>query len=97
MLPPHSSINKFIEDNCVFTLSGLAFGLSILLIANIIGTPAACACDIASFVWGITSSSAAATIITKSVTWAPRARIAVKASWPGVSKNAIFWSPTFTE
>ena len=25
-----------------------------------------------------------------SVTWAPRARMAVKASWPGVSRNVIF-------
>ena len=97
ILPPHSSMSKFMEDNWVFTLSGLALGLSILLIAKMIGTPAACAWDIASFVWGITSSSAAATIITKSVTWAPRARMAVKASCPGVSRNAIFWSPTLTE
>ena len=68
MFPPHSSTNKFIEDNCVFTLSGFALGLSILLMANMIGTPAACAWEIASFVCGITSSSAATTIITKSVT-----------------------------
>jgi hypothetical protein len=40
---------------------------------------------IASIVCGITPSSAATTSTTMSVTLAPRARIAVKASWPGVS------------
>ena len=38
-------------------------------------------------VCGITPSSAATTRITMSVALAPRARIAVKASWPGVSKK----------
>ena len=33
----------------------------------------------------MTPSSAATTSTTMSVTFAPRARIAVKASWPGVS------------
>ena len=41
----------------------------------------------ASMVCGITPSSAATTRITISVTFAPRARIAVKASWPGVSRK----------
>ena len=46
----------------------------------------------ASMVWGITPSSAATTSTTMSVAWAPRARIAVKAAWPGVSMNVILLS-----
>jgi len=49
----------------------------------------------ASSVCGMTPSSAATTSTTMSVTLAPRARIAVNASWPGVSTKAIprpsFW------
>jgi hypothetical protein len=56
-----------------------------LLIATIIGTFAALAWLIASTVCGMTPSSAATTRTTISVTDAPRARIAVKAAWPGVS------------
>ena len=37
----------------------------------------------------MTPSSAATTITATSVTFAPRARIAVKASWPGVSRKVI--------
>ena len=48
-----------------------------------IGTLAAFACAMASRVWGMTPSSAATTMIAMSVTRAPRARIAVNASWPG--------------
>ena len=76
------------------TLSGLAPALSILLTATIIGTSAALAWSIASTVCGITPSSAATTMTAMSVTLAPRARIAVKASWPGVSRKVIvlsFW------
>ena len=69
---------------------GLAFGLSILLIATMIGTFAARAWSIASRVCGITPSSAATTRTTMSVTLAPRARIRVNASWPGVSRNTMF-------
>ncbi len=54
-----------------------------------IGAPAAFACRIASIVCGITPSSAATTSTTMSVTDAPRERIAVNASWPGVSMNVI--------
>ena len=36
-------------------------------------------------------SEAATTRITRSVTSAPRARIAVNAAWPGVSMNVIVW------
>ena len=43
--------------------------------------------SIASTVCGMTPSSAATTSTATSVTFAPRARIAVNASWPGVSRN----------
>ncbi len=52
-----------------------------------IGTLAALAWLMASSVWGMTPSSAATTTIAMSVTLAPRARIAVNASWPGVSRK----------
>ena len=55
-----------------------------------IGTFAARAWLIASSVWGMTPSSAATTITAMSVTRAPRARIAVNASWPGVSRKTTF-------
>ena len=67
----------------------LASGLSILFIATTIGTSAALAWAIASLVCGITPSSAATTRMTMSVALAPRARIAVKAAWPGVSRKVI--------
>ena len=57
------------------TRSGLASGLSILLMATTIGTPAARECSIASIVCGMTPSSAATTSTTTSVALAPRARI----------------------
>ena len=63
--------------------------MSTLLTATMIGTPAAFAWLSASTVCGITPSSAATTSTTMSVTSAPRARIAVNASWPGVSMNVI--------
>ena len=88
--PPQSSTSKPCSDNSCLTLSGFADGLSILFIATIKGTPAALAWFIASIVWGIIPSSAATTRIAISVTWAPLALIAVKASCPGVSKNTIF-------
>ena len=71
------------------TRSGLASGRSILLIATIIGTFAALAWLIASTVCGMTPSSAATTSTTISVTLAPRARMALKAAWPGVSMKVI--------
>ena len=66
--------------SCSFILSGFAVGLSILLMANTMGTPAADAWLTASTVCGITSSSAATMMIQMSVTLAPRARMAVNAS-----------------
>jgi len=58
-----------------------------------IGTFAAFAWSIASRVCGITPSSAATPSTTMSVTFAPRARIRVNASWPGVSTNTTLFSP----
>ncbi|MNH40168.1 hypothetical protein D3C79_1014470 [compost metagenome] len=60
-----------------------------MLIATIIGVPAARAWSIASAVCGITPSSAATTNTTISVALAPRARIEVNAACPGVSRNVM--------
>ena len=90
VLPPQSSaINSYSVNSC-FTRSTLALGLSILLTATIISTPAAFAWLIASTVCGMRPSSAATTRIAISVELAPRIRIAVNASCPGVSRNVIF-------
>ena len=56
---------------------------STLVIATMIGTSAALAWLMASTVCGMTPSSAATTSTAMSVACAPRARIAVNASWPG--------------
>ena len=85
--PPHSSGCSPCVVSSWRTRSGLASGRSILLTATTIGTSAAFAWSIASMVCGITPSSAATTSTTMSVALAPRARMAVKASWPGVSRN----------
>ena len=77
----------------VRTRLGSASSLSTLFTATTIGTFAAFAWSSASSVWGITPSSAATTRTAISVTLAPRARIAVNASWPGVSMNVISRSP----
>ena len=58
--------------------------------------PAALAWRMASIVCGLTPSSAATTSTTMSVTLAPRARIAVKAWWPGVSMKVMRWPPFST-
>ena len=65
--PPNSSGTTCSATSSCLTRSVLASGLSILLIATTIGTPAAFACWIASLVCGITPSSAATTRITMSV------------------------------
>ena len=57
--------------------------------ATMIGTSAALAWLMASTVWGMMPSSAATTNTAMSVTWAPRARMEVKAAWPGVSKKVM--------
>ncbi len=87
--PPHASRSTFWSASSFLTRSMLALALSILLMATTIGTLAARAWLIASMVWGITASSAATTRTTMSVARAPRARIEVKASWPGVSRKTI--------
>ena len=78
------------------TRFGSAPSLSILLTATSMGTSAALAWSIASRVCGITPSSAATTITAMSVTLAPRARMAVNAWWPGVSRKVIVWSSWWT-
>jgi hypothetical protein len=50
----------------------------------------------ASFVCGMTPSSAATTSTTTSVMLAPRARMAEKASWPGVSRKVMSPADDFT-
>ena len=94
--PPHSSITRSCSVSSCFILSGFAASLSILLIATIMLTPAAFAWFIASTVWGIIPSSAATTRIAISVTLAPLARIAVKASCPGVSRKVMSLPPAKT-
>ncbi len=89
VVPPHCSGTISYSVSCCMTRSGVAPGLSILLMATRMVTPAALACLIASIVWGMTPSSAATTSTTRSVTWAPRWRMAVKASWPGVSRKVM--------
>ncbi len=96
-LPPYCSTSTPYSESCCITFGGLASGLSTLLIATTMGTPAALAWLMASIVCGITESSAATTRITMSVAWAPRARMAVNASWPGVSRKVILRSFTGTE
>ncbi len=89
--PPHSSGMTPYSVSSWRTRSGLAPGLSILFTATTMGTSAALAWLMASMVCGMTPSSAATTSTMTSVTWAPRARMAVKASWPGVSMKALAW------
>ena len=90
--PPQSSGMTSYSVSSWRTLSGLAPSLSILFTATTMGTPAALAWLIASTVCGMTPSSAATTSTITSVTCAPRARMAVKASCPGVSMKVI-WRP----
>ena len=95
-MPPHSSGCSSSVASSVRTRSMFASGRSTLFTATTIGTSAARACEIDSRVCGITPSSAATTSTAMSVTLAPRARMAVKASWPGVSRKVIFRSPWTT-
>ena len=89
LVPPHSSGTIWYSVSIWRTWSGLAPSLSILFTATMIGTPAALAWWMASIVCGMTPSSAATTSTTTSVALAPRARMAVNASWPGVSMKVI--------
>ena len=85
--PPHFSTTNSCSESWRRTRSGSASVVSILLMATMMGTSAALMWSIASTVCGMTPSSAATTSTAMSVTCAPRARIAVNASWPGVSMN----------
>ena len=78
--PPYDSTMISCSASWAFVLSISAPGASILLIATMIGTPAAFAWSIASSVCGITPSSAATTRTAMSVTRAPFARICVNAA-----------------
>ena len=92
--PPKSSVMISCCNKSLLTRAGSAAGLSHLLIATIVGHPAALAWLMASMVCIMTESSAATTRTTISVIFAPRDRISVKASWPGVSMNVITLSAT---
>ena len=95
VVPPHSSGWRPCVVRSWRTRCGFASGLSILFTATTIGTSAARAWLIDSTVCGMTLSSAATTSTAMSVTLAPRARSAVNASWPGVSRNVTrrpLWS-----
>ena len=87
--PPHSSGMMPYSVSSWRTRVGSAPGLSILLTATMMGTSAAFAWLMDSMVCGMTPSSAATIRMTMSVTFAPRARMAVNVSWPGVSMNVI--------
>ena len=88
--PPQSSTRTPFSARSFLTISGFAPGLSILLMATMIGTPAAFAWLMDSMVCGLTLSSAATTSTAMSVACAPLALMAVNASCPGVSRNTIF-------
>ena len=94
--PPNSSATSPYSVSWARTRCGSEPSLSTLLTATTIGTPAACAWFSASVVCGFTPSSAATTRTTRSVVSAPRARMAVNASWPGVSMKVIFRSSPST-
>ena len=94
--PPHSSGWSPSVVRSPSTRSVFASGRSTLFTATTIGTCAARACAIDSRVCGMTPSSAATTSTAMSVTFAPRARMAVNASWPGVSRNVTLRPSTST-
>jgi len=88
---PHQSsgISPYFARSCLI-FSRFFPGLSILVMAIIIGTPDSFACQIDSIVCGITLSSAATTIIAILVSLAHLALRLVKSSCPGVSIKHIF-------
>ena len=88
--PPQSS--GAIWRCCIWplTMSRLAPLTSILFTATSRVTLALRMCWRASSVCGMKPSSAATTRTAMSVTKAPRARILLKAAWPGVSRKVIF-------
>ena len=89
--PPHSAGVRPCSVSWVRMRSGFAPCLSILLTATMMGILAALAWLMASMVCGMMPSSAATTRMAISVHIAPRARISVKAAWPGVSRKVMGW------
>ena len=85
--PPHCSTFTPCSASWARMRSGFAVSRSHLVIATTIGTLADFACSIDSIVCGITIESAATTRTMTSVICEPRARMAEKASWPGVSRK----------
>ena len=94
--PPQSSVMMPYLVRPSITRSGLAVGLSILFMATMSLTLAALAWLMDSTVWGMMPSSAATTRTAISVMLAPRARMEVNASWPGVSRKVMRLSLTLT-
>ena len=90
MSPPQSSGVRPRFWSCCFTRSMFAVGLSAFVIATMIWTPAWRATVMHSSVCGMMPSSAAMMRTAISVSCAPRARIALNAAWPGVSRMVIF-------
>mgnify|MGYP007043249478 CR=1 FL=1 len=93
--PPHSSGTSSYSVSCSFTRSGLAPSLSILLIATMMDTPALGVVD------GLHGLGHDAVVRGHHQHGnvrhlAPRARIAVKASWPGVSRKVMSRPSTCT-
>ena len=89
--PPHSSGVSHWAAISAIIWSLLCPGLSIFVIAIMIGTQAAFAWLIDSIVWGITESSAATTITAIFVSLAHLALSDVNNSCPGVSMKVIFF------
>ena len=91
MSPPQSSGVSPRFWSCCLTRSTFAVGLSHLVIATMICTPVWRQTLMHSSVCGIMPSSAATMSTAMSVTCAPRARIALNAACPGVSRKVIFF------
>mmetsp|Transcript_21830 Transcript_21830/g.53925 ORF Transcript_21830/g.53925 Transcript_21830/m.53925 type:complete len:211 (+) Transcript_21830:1252-1884(+) len=86
--PPRGSTRRSRVSRSWRCTAGMSTpGMSVLVIATMIADLAASAWFAASMVCGMTPSSAATTKTTISVAVAPHSRIAVNASWPGVSKK----------
>ena len=77
-------------DQTLFDVVGVGFGLVHLVHGDDQRHASRnAACSTASTVCGMTPSSAATTSTTMSVSLAPRARMAVNAAWPGVSRKLM--------
>ncbi len=89
IVPPYDSTIIFSLNNCCFTISGSAPGLSILLRATIVEMFAFLICSIASLVCFFTPSTASITKTAISAKFDPLALIAENDSCPGVSIKVI--------